>query len=488
MRTKSVDMLNGSLLRSTFKFTLPLVATYLLSQLFSVTDMIVVGRLCGSKCVAAIGATGSLVALIVNFFLGVSAGAGIVVAQYYGAKDGKNLSKAVHTAVPTSFAAGAILTVVGLVFAKKMLVLMGTPEDIIEMSTLYLKIYFVGIILRMVYTFAAAILRAVGDSKTPLKYLTLGGIMNVGFNLFFVLVFNMNVDGVAWGTIISEGISGILCLIALMRRRDEVRFTFRNMFSGFDFKILKRIMVIGVPAGVQSCLFSIANVLLQSSVNSFGTTVVAGNAAAASLGTFTYLSANATSTTASNFMGQNYGAKRYDRIKKLPGVCLFWMVAGTLIVAGITRIFANELLGLYITDNPKALEIGIIRLQIVTMTYVLCGVMDIYSGLLRGIGKSISAMWISLICVCGFRVAFIFTVFKLDYFHKIEWLYSIYPVSWIIAIIVDTIYYRHVLKRKMEEDAFSRSQANGSDRLYSEIREKEAAEKQNAAKETTENG
>lgn len=475
-------MLNGSLFKSVLIFSVPTIVSNLLSMLFNAADMIVLGIFCGSKYVGAVGATGSLVALIVNFFIGLSNGSGVVTAQAFGSGVQKNLERTVNTVIPTAFASGVLLTVLGLVFAKDLLVIMGTPADLIGYSTVYLRIYFCGIILRMIYVFSASVLRAVGDSQSPMIYLSIGGLLNVIFNLFFVLVLDMTVDGVAYGTIISEGISGLLCLRALMKRTDAAKFSFKKMC--FDLKVVKSIFAIGLPAGIQSSMFSISNVLVQSSVNSFGSVVVTGNSAASNISNFTAVTTSAFSITAGTFMGQNIGAKKYDRVKQLPRICLMWMFVVSFPISLLSRVFAHPLLSFYISDSPAALEVGVTRLTLVTLTYVLCGVFDVYTGLMRGIGKSVSSMIVAISTACVFRTLYLKTLFMIPQIHTIEWLYAVYPASWILADIADVILFRRGLRKKIALANFKREQAEGSRRLHMErLAEKQNAE--NAPKEET---
>ncbi len=460
MKNKRIDMVNGPLVSGIVRFTVPIILSNALTILFNAADLVVVGNFCGSNAVAAVGATTTLVALIVNFFIGLSNGCGVVVAQLLGAKDNEKASRAVHTAIPTAFIAGALLTVVGLLFAKNFLQMMGTPKEIINSSALYLRIYFGGIILRMILVFSAAILRASGDTKSPLKYLALGGILNVLFNIFFVTVLKMDVDGVAYGTIISEGISGGLCLLKLIRRDDEIKFSFKKIC--FDIKIVRRIFSIGVPAGIQSSLFAISNVLIQSSVNSFGPVVVAGNSAASSISNIVATGANAFQQTSSNYMGQNIGARNYERAKKLPLTITLCMIVSAFSLGLLAVIFSKPLLGFYITDSPEAISVGTTRLYIVTLLYFTCGAMEVMTGILRGMGKSFVPMVITLLGACGLRILWIYTVFGIPQFHTIQSIYVSYPISWVITAAAQWVAFyfvwkqmitRHKLKsmRKREE-------------------------------------
>lgn len=446
MKKTSVDMLNGPIFKGIVVFAVPVMVTSILQLLFNATDLIVIGQFCGSHCVAAIGATNSLVALIVNFFIGLANGVGIVVAQNYGAGNVKNVEKAVHTTIPVAILSGLLITVIGMFFAEDMLELMETPDDIIELSALYLQIYFAGIVLRMLYNFCAAILRAVGDTKSPMLYLTLGGALNVVFNLFFVLAFNMDVDGVAYGTLISEAVSALLVLRALIKRTDCVHFDFKKM--RLDGKIIGKIFGIGIPAGIQSCMFSISNVIIQSSVNSFGSTAVSGNAAASSIGNFVASVTSSYQHTASNFIGQNIGAKKFDRARKITYACLICMSISGFAAGGVAAIFSRQLLSIYITDSPESIKYGMMKLLIVTMPYFLCGLMEVITGVLRGMGISTVPMIISVMCVCVFRVVWVCTIFTVPQYHTLKMLYISYPVSWIIAFVAEYIAYVIAMRKK----------------------------------------
>lgn len=447
---KNVDMVNGSLYRSTIKFTLPIIATSILSHLFNITDMIVVGRYCGSNSAGAIGATASIVGLIVNVFIGLGTGAGIVVAQSVGKSDEKAIKNAVHTTIYTALFLGAILTAIGLLASRSMLVAMNTPKELLNLSDLYLRIYFAGIVLRLLYVYGSAILRALGDTETPFKYLTLGGILNVIFNLFFVIVCKMSVDGVAYGTLISEGVSGTLCLAAIMRRKDAARFAFSGLKEHFRFKTLKGIIKIGIPTGVEDSLFSIASIVIQKYVNGFGTAVVTGNAAATSIGQIALLAVSAINATASMFAGQNYGAKRMDRVKKLSKVCIMWAELTLLIFGGVIFILSVPLIKLYIKDSPEAIQVGILKLRMLLLGYIFAGLNKVHTGILRGLGRSTSCMIISLIGICGLRILWITLMLKV-YYHPII-IFAGFPISYFVTSIVFAVYHRHVIRKLLKEN------------------------------------
>lgn len=433
---KERSMLEGPLLSGIIRYTIPIILTSVLQLLFNAADLVVVGRFCGSLSVAAVGATTSLTNLLVNFFVGLSVGAGVTVAHALGGKEETWVHRTVHTALPMSLVCGAVVTVLGVGFSRTFLQLMGTPEDILPLSALYMKIYFAGITFTMVYNFCAAILRAAGDTRSPLIYLTFAGVVNVALNVVFVTVFDMNVAGVALATTISQGISAALVFRALMKRTDACHLEWKKMrlYSAQISKIVR----IGLPAGVQSALFGISNVLIQSSVNSFGAVFVSGNAAAMNIEGFLYVSLNAFHQTAVNFIGQNAGARRYDRINKIFGICCACVVVAGLAIGIGMWSMGPKLLSLYITDSAEAIEYGMIRMTYMSLPYFLCGLMDVSTGALRGLGVSFIPMLISVLGVCGIRIAWVTTIFQIPAFHTPQWLYFSYIVSWTVTLICQT--------------------------------------------------
>lgn len=446
VKQKSRDILNGPLLPNIISYTVPIILTSVLQLLFNAADLVVVGRFRGSASVGAVGATSSLTMLIINLFMGISVGAGVCVAHAIGGKQEKTLHRLVHTAVPTAIISGVILTVVGITFCEDFLLLMDTPAYLLPLSSLYMKVYFAGMTFTMVYNFCAAILRAAGDTKSPLLFLSISGVINVALNVVFVTAFDMNVEGVALATVISQAISATLVVIALMRRKDGCRLSLRKLHI-YPSQLL-RILRIGLPAGIQSSLFSISNVIIQSSINSFGDVVVAGNAAAANLDGFLYVTINAFSQTAMTFTGQHAGAGKYSRVKKiLWRCCLCASVAG--IVGGLLLYtFRQPLLNIYITDSPEAITYGAIRFIYVALPYFLCGVMDVATGSLRGMGAAVAPMIISVLGVCGLRIGWVMTIFQIPKFHTLEVLFLSYPISWVITFIIQllafAIFYRRL--------------------------------------------
>ena len=432
MKKQNYSLTEGPLFWNIIRYTIPIILTSVLQLLFNAADLVIVGRFCGSLSVAAVGATGSITHLMVNFFIGLSAGAGVTVAHALGGRENEAVHRTVHTAMSAALVSGMILTVVGVCFSETFLRMMSTPENVLPLSAVYMKIYFAGITFNMVYNFAAAILRAAGDTKSPLLYLTVAGIVNVVLNVFFVTVLHMNVAGVALATTISQGVSAVLVVWALMRRSDACRFYFNKMrFYGLQ---MAKILRIGLPAGLQSSLFAISNVLIQSSINSFGDVFVAGNAASANIEGFVYVTMNAFHQTAVNFTGQNVGAGQYDRVKKIFGYSLIGVAVAGMLAGSAGWFFGERLLSIYITDSAEAIAYGMIRLAYISLPYFVCGLMDVCTGALRGMGASLTPMLISVLGVCGFRILWINTVFRV--IHTPQCLYLSYLISWILTFAV----------------------------------------------------
>ncbi|MBO4392206.1 MAG: MATE family efflux transporter [Clostridia bacterium] len=449
-------ILRGPLFWNIIKYTVPIILTSVLQLLFNAADLVVVGRFCGSLSVAAVGATGSVTNLIINLFVGLSVGAGVTVAHAYGGNDEQAVHKTVHTALPTAIVSGVVLTLIGVVFSRIFLELMGTPENVLGLSAVYMRIYFCGMTFSMVYNFCSSILRAVGDTRGPLIYLSVAGVINVILNIVFVTVFDLNVAGVALATIISQGVSAVLVVRALMVRTDSCRLVLSKM-RFYKMQLLK-IIRIGLPAGIQGSLFSISNVIIQSSINSFGDVFMSGNAAAGNIEGFVYVSINAFHQTAVNFTGQCTGAKKYKRAVKALWICLACVTVVGIVNGSLVNIFGEQLLSIYITDSAEAISAGIVRLAFISLPYFLCGLMDVTTGALRGMGSSVTPMIISILGICGLRIAWIFSVFRLEQFHTPEVLYLSYAVSWTVTFIVQLIaffisYRRHIKSDKQYDPA-----------------------------------
>jgi len=431
------SMLSGPLLPNIILYTIPIILTSLLQLLFNAADLVIVGRFCGSVSVAAVGATGAITNLMVNFFVGLSIGAGVTVAHALGSREDTVVHNTVHTALPMALVSGVALTIIGICFSGTFLRWMGTPDTVLPLSSLYMKIYFAGITFTMVYNFSAAILRAAGDTKSPLIYLSFAGVINVVLNVIFVTLLHMNVAGVALATTISQGISAILVVRALMKRTDACRLEPKKM--RFHKMQLSKMLRIGLPAGIQSSLFSISNVLIQSSINSFGDVLMSGNAAAGNIEGFIYASLNAFHQTAVNFMGQNAGARQYKRVSQTLWICLGSVAVVGIALGSLGYVFGPSLLSLYITDSQEAIRYGMLRLSHICLTYFICGLMDVSTGALRGLGESFIPMVISVLGVCGIRIGWIYTIFQLPRFHTPQCLYISYPVSWAITFLFQMI-------------------------------------------------
>ena len=445
MKRLNNTMLSGPLLPSIVLYTIPIILTSLLQLLFNAADLVIVGRFCGSVSVAAVGATGAITNLMVNFFVGLSVGAGVTVAHALGSREDSVVQNTVHTALPAALVSGIFLTVAGVSFSETFLRWMGTPDTVLPLSSLYMKIYFAGITFTMVYNFSAAILRAAGDTKSPLVYLSFAGVVNLVLNVVFVTVFHMNVAGVALATTISQAISAVLVVRALMKRTDACRLELKKM--RFHKAQLNKILRIGLPAGIQSSLFSISNVLIQSSINSFGDVFMSGNAAAGNIEGFIYVSLNAFHQTAVNFMGQNAGARQYKRVSRTLWICLGCVSVTGLALGGLAYVFGPSLLSLYITDSQEAIGYGMLRLSIICLTYWICGLMDVSTGALRGIGESFIPMVISVLGVCGIRIGWIYTIFQLPRFHTPQCLYISYPISWVITFLFQMVAFLLVYRK-----------------------------------------
>ena len=439
------SMLEGPLFSGIVRYTIPIILTSLLQLLFNAADLVVVGQFCGSLSLAAVGATGSITSLMVNFFIGLSVGAGVTVAHSLGSREDEMVHRTVHTALPVSLISGLLLTVFGIAFSRTFLNMMGTPDTVLPLSALYMQIYFGGVTFTMIYNFCAAILRAAGDTKSPLVYLTIAGVINVILNVFFVRALHMNVAGVALATVVSQAISAVLVVLALMRRRDVCRLELKKI------KIytapLRKIIRIGLPAGIQSSLFSISNVLIQSSVNSFGDIFMSGNAAASNLEGFVYVSLNAFQQTAVNFIGQNAGARQWKRIAKTFRICLACVTVLGLALGSLMYAMGPGLLSIYITDSQEAIGYGMVRLGYICLPYFLCGLMDVATGALRGLGASFIPMLICVLGVCGLRIGWIYTIFQAPGFHTPQCLYISYAISWAVTFLCELVAMLHVYRK-----------------------------------------
>ena len=445
------EMTSGPLVWPIIRYTLPIIATGALQLLFNTADLVVVGWFCGEVSVGSVGATGSLTSLIVNFFMGLSVGAGVLVAQGLGSHDDRKVYQTVHTAIPMAVICGVIITLIGVFGSGTFLRWMGTPAENLRLATLYMQIYFCGMVFNLLLNFGASILRAAGDTTRPMLYLSVAGVVNVVLNVVFVTLFHMDVAGVALATIISQAVSAVLIVRALMKREDACRLKLREI--GIHRKPLGRMLALGVPAGIQSSLFSISNVIIQSSINSFGTVTLAGNTAASNLEGYVYMVMHSFNQTVMNFAGQNTGARNYKRIERLYWVCLLMTGLIGLVLGTLVCLFGKPLLSIYGADSPGALHDGMTRLLYVCLPYFLCGMMEVATGTVRGMGISLSPMIVTVLGVCGFRVGWIFTVFAR--YRSLECLFISYPISWLVTSLAVSGIFFGVLnfrkKRAMRE-------------------------------------
>lgn len=427
-----MDMCNGPILKKMLMFAIPLICSSVLQLLFNAADIVVVGRFAGDNSLAAVGSNTSLINLLTNVFIGLSVGANVLTSRFYGAKQEKDLSETVHTAMLVSMISGLLLTVIGIVFAEKLLILMQAPEEVLGLAAIYLRIYFAGMPALMVYNFGSAILRSIGDTKRPLYYLTASGIINVVLNLIFVILFKMDVAGVGLATVISECISAILVFRCMMKEPSGIRLIPSKMRIHKD-KLIK-IMQIGLPAGFQGTVFSLSNVLIQSSINSFGATVVAGNSAAGNVEGFVYVAMNAFHQATISFTSQNMGAGKYDRINKILIRGLVSVFVVGFAMGNACVIFGDTLIGIY-SSSPDVIAAGVLRLKYIATLYAICGMMDVMVGALRGIGYSVMPMIVSMIGACGLRILWLATIFQIPAYHNIQSVYVSYPVSWTLTFL-----------------------------------------------------
>ena len=456
-KSYEIDMCSGAILPKLMQFCMPLMFSSILQLLFNAADIIVVGRFAGDNSLAAVGSTSPIVNLLVNLFMGLSIGANILAARCYGAQQREGLRQTVHTAILMSLISGVVLAIVGFFGAETILVWVKSPEEVLDLAALYLKIYFLGMPATMLYNFGAALLRAVGDTKRPLYYLTASGFVNVALNLVFVIVFHMDVAGVALATVTAQCISAGLVLRCMMRETGGVHLELRELRI---YKIrLKQILQVGLPAGLQSTLFALSNVVIQSSVNLFGETIVAGSAAAGNIEGFVYISMNAFYQGTISFTGQNYGAGRYDRLRPILYRSVGCAVVTGVVLGGFCVLCAPWLVGIY-SDSAPVIAAGVERLRIVCLLYFLCGTMEVLVGALRGMGYSVMPMIVSLIGACGLRILWVATVFQIPAFHKVTTVYWSYPISWSLTIAAHLCCYIWAykrLKRHIEEEKLLRT-------------------------------
>ena len=435
-KSYEMDMCNGPVLKKMLIFTLTLIFSSNLQLLFNAADIVVIGKFAGDNSMGAVGANTALINLLTNAFIGLSVGANVLASRKYGAKKYDELKKTVHTAMALSVISGIFLTIIGCIFAPVFLEWMMTPEDIIGLASVYLRILFLGMPAMMVYNFGAAILRSIGDTKRPLYFLMISGVLNVLLNLLFVIVFKMDVAGVALATICSQYLSAFLVVRCMIKEKGPINLVLKDLRVHREqlFGILR----VGFPAGCQGVIFALSNVVIQSSINSFGKICVSGNAAAQSIEGFIYISMNSFYQAAISFTSQNVGAGRYDRIKKITASALVSVIITGVVLGWTAYLMGDKLMAIY-TDSNEVIIAGLGRMRVIATTYALCGVMDVLVGILRGLGYSVIPMIVSLIGACGLRLLWLGTVFKMEQFHTEFNVYVSYPISWIVTILAHVI-------------------------------------------------
>ena len=438
----------GSLTVKIIRFVIPLMLTGILQLLYNAADSVVVGRFESSDALAAVTSVGSLINLLVNLFMGLSVGTSVAVAHDWGAKDYEGVSRTIHTSYLISFIGGILVSAVGIAFSGQFLVWMKSDPAVLPLSIRYLRIYFVGTTANMAYNFGASVLRSVGDTRRPLYFLAVSGLVNVILNLIFVIVFRMGVDGVAWATVASQVLSAAFVIIYMMKVQTPIHFNWRKLKLHPDK--LKKIVLVGLPAGLQGTVFSISNVIIQSSVNSFGNVVMAGNGAAASIEGFTYIAMNSFYHASLTFVGQFVGARKLERINGVIFRCLGLVTAVGLFFGVLSYVFAHPLLSIYLPNDPGAVEYGRTRLLYLAVPYFLCGMMEVMVGGQRGMGLSLLPMINALLGSCVLRIVWIVTIFAAH--HTLFMLYISYPVSWLVTTLAHSVVYA-VRLRKLRREA-----------------------------------
>ena len=444
--SRSMDMTNGPLLGKIIRYSIPVMLTSILQLLYNAADIVVVGRFAGTTALAAVGAAGPLNTLMINLFIGLSVGTSVVVAQHYGAERYKDVQESIHTAMLLSIICSVLCLLIGVFFHRPLLLLMGTPENVIDMAATYMLILFLGVPFMMIFNFGAAILRAVGDTRRPLFILSTTGILNVLLNLVFVIVFHMDAAGVALATVLAQAVATVIIVILLMREEGVLNFNPKKMCLKKDKAW--HIIRVGLPAGAQGMIFSISNSLMQSTINSFGDITIAGNTAAGNIEGFLYNAQNAFYQAAITFTGQNMGAGKPERIKKIIGACALCAITVCVLGGGAILLFGPQLIGIYNTD-PTVISWGIIRNRILMPLYSTCALMDMMTGVLRGMGYSLQPMLLSIFSVCGVRIFWIFVVFPL--LPELWLLYCSYPISWSIAVLLEVIFFMIQYKKVMSK-------------------------------------
>jgi len=437
-----IDMCNGTIMDKLISFSIPLMLSGILQLMFNAVDIIVVGQFTGNEALAAVGSTTALINVFVNLFIGISLGASVLAARFYATGQEKEMSETVHTSITLALISGIAMGIIGVIAAKGALELMDTPDNVLNLSTLYMRIYFMGMPFFMLYNYGAAILRAVGDTKRPLLFLIISGATNVVLNLLLVIQFHLGVAGVAIATVISQCISCILVLRCLYLSDGSYQLRFNKL--GMKTRYVKQIFQIGIPAGIQSTIINFSNVLLQSSVNSFGSVAMAGYTAANNILGFLYVSVNSITQACMSFTSQNYGVRKFKRMDKVLLECLGLTVIVALVLGGGSYLFGAELMHIY-TKSTKVIECGVDIMLYTTVTYFLCGIMDLLPGALRGMGHSTVPMILSVIGTVGTRIVWIYVIFPCH--RSLDFLFISYPVSWLLTIVMQVICFYFVRKK-----------------------------------------
>ncbi|SDG79727.1 MATE family efflux transporter [Marvinbryantia formatexigens] len=441
-RNYEIDMCSGTIMDKLITFSLPLMLSGVLQLMFNAVDIVIVGRFTGSEALAAVGSTSALINVFTNLFMGVSLGSNVLAARFYASGRTKEMSETVHTSILFALISGIVMAVIGLIFSRAALELMGTPADVIDHSTLYMRIYFLGMPFFMLYNYGASILRAVGDTRRPLIFLIISGLLNAGLNMFLVIVFHLGVAGVAIATVISQMVSCVLVLRCLCRSEGSYQLRLSDLTLKWQY--LRQIFQVGIPAGIQSTVINFSNVLLQSSVNSFGSTAMAGYTAANNILSFLYVTVNSITQACMSFTSQNYGVGNYRRMDKILADCVVLSVGASTVLGCVAYFFGPEILTVY-TSDPEVVKCGTEVLAFTTTTYFLCGLMDLFPGPMRGMGYSAVPMLLSIIGTVGTRIVWIFGFFPHN--RSLSFLFLSYPASWIFSIILQIICLYFVRRR-----------------------------------------
>ena len=465
-KSHSIDMCNGSLADKILLFALPLMASSLLQLLFNAADVVVVGRFAGKEALAAVGSNTSLINLMINLFVGLSVGTNVVVSRDLGAGRHDRVSGSVHTAMTLALASGMAMMLFGVVMVRQLLEWMFSPADVIDLATVYLRIYFLGMPANMVYNFGAAILRAQGDTQRPLYFLTFAGVVNVLLNLLLVIGLRMDVAGVALATIIAQYISAFLVVRCMMREQGPLHLELKQL--GLKKQVVLQILRVGLPAGFQGVVFSLSNVVIQSALNSFDDPVlVAGSAASANIESFVYAAMNTFHQAAISFVGQNYGAAKCGRVDRVARQCVAFAVLFGLVMGNLAYLFGAPLAGIYAPGEPDVIKQAVVRMLYICCPYFICGIMDTLVGVLRGLGSSVIPMITSIVGACGLRLLWVALVFP--YYRTPACLYLSYPVTWVVTGLFHFLFLMLVVRRR----AFAKLKHTGPAYLAAEGRHPE---------------